>query len=379
MYFFSLNIARNDTPQVRYTQLYSWHTARVFTATIWESVKKYSIWDFFFLSFRLLEQSLRVMVKPSGLQPSNVTQGLVNTWLGFFFFLHKFEKLKSLEKKIMCAFVFFTISAKFDPPKILQVMSERRGCLRLRWTLSPHQLWLQTSNMILEIRLKSVGSPHWNDPVSSNQPCVDMKAIFILPAFDAVAIDFHALTFPAWGLHCICQDLCTICVPGTCVRSLWEMLNHQGLLTCVASCTGLSTLLRFESDTSRAPGVNGAAASLVSPWRAVGPRSIQTDTITHSNTFQSISFSSISCSFQYMLMSCSASAITFFFYSTGCIELCRSESINLSFMEKFYFLKRSAGFRHATCWQASLSFQLPLDASTHGWRCLGITCPNNST
>uniref|UniRef100_A0A3Q0SS80 Colony stimulating factor 3 receptor n=1 Tax=Amphilophus citrinellus TaxID=61819 RepID=A0A3Q0SS80_AMPCI len=56
-------------------------------------------------------------------------------------------------------------SAKFDPPKIFQVMSERHRCLRLRWNLSPHQLWVGSNNMNLEIRLKSADSSQWNDPV----------------------------------------------------------------------------------------------------------------------------------------------------------------------------------------------------------------------
>lgn len=107
---------------------------------------------------------------------------------------------------------------------------------------------------------------------------------------------------------------------------------------------GLDIFPRLESDTSRAPGVNGAAASLESPWRVVGLRSIQGHTISHSNIFQSIAFSSISCSFQYMLMSCSTSPIALL-YSSGWIDVlgfathCGSESIDLSCIEKFYFLK----------------------------------------
>lgn len=130
---------------------------------------------------------------------------------------------------------------------------------------------------------------------------------------------------------------------------------------------GLSIWPRLESDTIRAPGVNGAAASLESPWRAVGLRSIQSDTISHSNIFQSIAFSSISWSFQYMLMSCSTSPIALL-YSTGWIDVLSSaahsdsESIDLSCVEKLYFLKgekKSAGLWRAANLTAVSSSSAP--------------------
>lgn len=75
----------------------------------------------------------------------------------------------------MHAFVFVTISAKFDPPSI-QVISKRYGCLRLNWNLSPDQAWLQSCGLLnLEYRFKSVDSTQWNDPVSANQPFVDIN------------------------------------------------------------------------------------------------------------------------------------------------------------------------------------------------------------
>lgn len=61
-----------------------------------------------------------------------------------------------------------------------------------------------------------------------------------------------------------------------------------------------------ESDTRRAPGVSGATASLESPWRAVDQFTL---TQSLSDIFQSMAFSSISCSFQYMLMPCSPSPL----------------------------------------------------------------------
>lgn len=89
---------------------------------------------------------------------------------------------------------------------------------------------------------------------------------------------------------------------------------------------GLDILSRSESDTYKVPGVSGAAAEVESPWRRVGLRSILCATISHSNIFQSVAFSSVCCSFQYMLMSCFTSPIALL-YSTAlkwCIEFCRT-------------------------------------------------------
>lgn len=62
-------------------------------------------------------------------------------------------------------------------------------------------------------------------------------------------------------------------------RSRWAGLDQPDLWTSVVSSTGPCISPRLESGTSRAPGVNGAAASLESPWRVVGLRS--SDTISH--------------------------------------------------------------------------------------------------
>lgn len=48
-------------------------------------------------------------------------------------------------------------AAKFDPPKILniQAIPKRYGCLKLRWALSRHQSWMQTTRLNLEVRLRT--------------------------------------------------------------------------------------------------------------------------------------------------------------------------------------------------------------------------------
>uniref|UniRef100_A0A3B4YYQ3 Interleukin-6 receptor subunit beta-like n=1 Tax=Stegastes partitus TaxID=144197 RepID=A0A3B4YYQ3_9TELE len=86
------------------------------------------------------------------------------------------SKILVLEKKklnnwggkansVIFCFLDCFISAKFDPPEILQiqVMPKRYGCLRLRWSLSPNQLWMRNKHMNLEVRLRTADSNQWGE------------------------------------------------------------------------------------------------------------------------------------------------------------------------------------------------------------------------
>uniref|UniRef100_A0A3Q2NN09 Colony stimulating factor 3 receptor n=1 Tax=Fundulus heteroclitus TaxID=8078 RepID=A0A3Q2NN09_FUNHE len=57
-------------------------------------------------------------------------------------------------------------AAKFDQPSIVQidVDPKKLGCLKLTWTLSPHQEWLSNYPVNLEVRYKTAGSDQWSDP-----------------------------------------------------------------------------------------------------------------------------------------------------------------------------------------------------------------------
>lgn len=54
-------------------------------------------------------------------------------------------------------------AAKLDPPTILniQVVPKKYGCLKLDWSLSQHQVWMQGFRLNLEARLKTVDSSQW--------------------------------------------------------------------------------------------------------------------------------------------------------------------------------------------------------------------------
>ncbi|XP_074539700.1 granulocyte colony-stimulating factor receptor isoform X2 [Halichoeres trimaculatus] len=54
-------------------------------------------------------------------------------------------------------------AAKLDPPNILniQVVPKKYGCLKLGWSLSQHQVWLQGFRLNLEVRLKTADSSQW--------------------------------------------------------------------------------------------------------------------------------------------------------------------------------------------------------------------------
>ncbi|KAM4581492.1 granulocyte colony-stimulating factor receptor isoform 1-T2 [Odontesthes bonariensis] len=56
-------------------------------------------------------------------------------------------------------------AAKFDPPNIIRIQAvpERVGCLRLSWSLSQHQAWMQDSRLNLEVRLKVADATNWNE------------------------------------------------------------------------------------------------------------------------------------------------------------------------------------------------------------------------
>uniref|UniRef100_UPI0037E78A7F granulocyte colony-stimulating factor receptor n=1 Tax=Semicossyphus pulcher TaxID=241346 RepID=UPI0037E78A7F len=66
-------------------------------------------------------------------------------------------------------------AAKFDPPTILniQAASKRYGCLKLSWSLSQHQAWMQGDRLNLEVRLKTADSSRWSEqpiPVRQVKP-----------------------------------------------------------------------------------------------------------------------------------------------------------------------------------------------------------------
>lgn len=118
----------------------------------------------------------------------------------------------------MHAFVFVTISAKFDPPSI-QVIPKKYGCLRLNWNLSPDQAWLQACRSLnLEYRFKSVDSTQWNDPVSANQPLVDINGKCVFPNIWSSSYRHPNADIPSLKLHWICKNLCLyiLCPWKTC-------------------------------------------------------------------------------------------------------------------------------------------------------------------
>lgn len=52
-------------------------------------------------------------------------------------------------------------SAKFEPPKILNVQTELKyGCLQISWSLVQEQIWVSPANLNLEVRMKTEES-HW--------------------------------------------------------------------------------------------------------------------------------------------------------------------------------------------------------------------------
>ncbi|XP_061574458.1 granulocyte colony-stimulating factor receptor [Cololabis saira] len=55
-------------------------------------------------------------------------------------------------------------AAKFDPPEIVKIHEpEKAGCLSLSWNLSPHQDWLTSTRLNLEVRLKTADSSEWTE------------------------------------------------------------------------------------------------------------------------------------------------------------------------------------------------------------------------
>lgn len=179
--------------------------------------------------------------------------------------------------------------AKFDPPVIKKIQAKAHGCLTLSWSLSPQQAWMRPSSMDLELRVKTAGSSQWiSKPVSAFPYQINWKPV----------------------------DQMWRCGQK---QALWDQYQHvfrpclgqqsREDLQASATCSmALSMLSKSESDTRRAPGVNGAAASLESPWREVDQFTVAQSL---SDIFQSVAFSSVSSSFQYMLMSCSTSPLAF--------------------------------------------------------------------
>ncbi|CAJ1062717.1 granulocyte colony-stimulating factor receptor [Xyrichtys novacula] len=55
-------------------------------------------------------------------------------------------------------------AAKFDAPTItnIEAVSRKFGCLKLHWSLSRHQVWLQDYRLNLEVRCKTADSNQWN-------------------------------------------------------------------------------------------------------------------------------------------------------------------------------------------------------------------------
>ncbi|XP_041649322.1 granulocyte colony-stimulating factor receptor isoform X2 [Cheilinus undulatus] len=56
-------------------------------------------------------------------------------------------------------------SAKFDTPMIqfIQTAPQRFGCLKLSWSLSPHQTWMSDYRLSVEVRIKTADSSQWRE------------------------------------------------------------------------------------------------------------------------------------------------------------------------------------------------------------------------
>ncbi|XP_047455669.1 granulocyte colony-stimulating factor receptor [Mugil cephalus] len=57
-------------------------------------------------------------------------------------------------------------ATKFDPPEILnmEAVAKKYGCLRLRWSMSKDQAWIQDS-LNLQVRFKTVDSSQWSEQI----------------------------------------------------------------------------------------------------------------------------------------------------------------------------------------------------------------------
>lgn len=175
----------------------------------------------------------------------------------------------SIQITSVCSF----FEAKFDPPTILKIhtVPKRHGCLKLSWNLSHQQTWIRISRLNLELRLKTAESSQWIDqPVSTIHYSISWTP-------DSSWYRSYNQKQSARSL----PGVISVCLYNYINRSPWARLDQENLWKSVSSSMGWSISPRFESDTRRAPGVNGAGVSLESPWRAVQLQSVHSDTISH--------------------------------------------------------------------------------------------------